>query len=52
MADAQVVGMGEIIRRDSTLFDIADLLPGWSAEREIVGGEWRRYKDGWECEEK
>lgn len=51
MADAQVVGMGEIIRRDSTLFEIADLLPGWSAEREFVGGEWRRYEDEWECEE-
>lgn len=52
MADAQVVGMSEIVRLDSTLFEIADLPPGWSAERDTVGGEWRRYKDNWESEEK
>jgi hypothetical protein len=52
MADAQVVGMSEIIRLDATLFEIADLPPGWSAERDTVGGEWRRYKDDWESEEK
>jgi len=52
MADAQVVGMGEIIRLDATLFEIADLPPGWSANRETVGGEWHRYKDEWESEEK
>jgi hypothetical protein len=52
MADAQVVGMGEIFRLDATLFEIADFPPGWSAERDTVGGEWRRYKDKWASDEK
>ena len=52
MANAQVVRMDEVIRLDATLFEIADLLPGWSAERKTVGGEWRRYKDEWESEER
>ena len=52
MEDAQVVGMGCIIRMDDSLFEIADLPPGWSAERTAVGGVWRRYKDEWEGDEK
>jgi hypothetical protein len=50
--DAQVVGMGTIFRLDSTLAQVADLEPGWSAERESVGGEWRRHEDHWEEDEK
>ena len=50
MAEAQLVGMGEIIQRDGSLFEIADLLPGWSAKRTVVGGEWHRYKHEWEDE--
>jgi hypothetical protein len=46
--DAQVVGMGSIFQLDPTLSQIADLPPGWSAEREFVGGEWKRYKQTWE----
>lgn len=48
MSDAQVVRMDEILRLDSTLMEIADLPPGWSAKRETVDGEWYRYKDKWE----
>jgi len=51
MEESQLVGMGEIVRRDPTLVEIADLPPGWSAERDAIGGKWRRYKDEWEPEE-
>jgi hypothetical protein len=46
--DGRVVGMGTILRHDPTLARIADLAPGWSAERQSVGGEWHRYQDQWE----
>ena len=38
--DAMIVGMGEILERDSSLHEIADLPTGWSAHRESVGGKW------------
>ncbi|WP_444935368.1 hypothetical protein ACJJIW_12755 [Microbulbifer sp. JMSA004] len=43
--DLMIVGMGEIVNLDSTLYSIADLPPGWSAVRESVGSEWVRTKD-------
>jgi len=52
MAEAQVVGMGEITKLDNSILQIADLPPGWSAKRDTVGGEWQRYRNGWEDEEK
>lgn len=42
--DTRVVGMGEIVRTDETLGQIADLRPGAGAWRERVGGEWHRYE--------
>ncbi len=42
--DIRVVGMGEIVRIDQTLGQIADLLPGAGAWRKRVGGEWHRYE--------
>jgi len=49
--DAQVVGMGTIYNMDPTLAEIADLEPGWSAERETVGGEWVSSKSEWDDDE-
>ena len=51
MADAQVVSMKTIFTIDPTIAEIADLEPGWSAEREHVGGPWKKYKDEWPDEE-
>lgn len=42
--DAKVVGMGSIVAKDQTLFEIADLPPGWGASRETIDGTWRRYE--------
>jgi len=43
--DGRVIGMGEVLKVDSTLREIADLLPGWSAWREKVGGVWHRCQN-------
>jgi hypothetical protein len=32
----------EIVKRDPTVLDVADLPPGWQAVRERVGGAWTR----------
>ena len=42
--DARVVSLQEMIKRDSTLRELADLPLGWKAEREAVGKPWRRYQ--------
>ena len=49
--DGQVVAMREILEMDPTVAEVADLPPGWSAERRTVGGEWKRTKDVWPDEE-
>ena len=41
-SDGRVIGMGEALKLDPTLRSIADLPPGWIAERTSVGGEWKR----------
>ena len=41
-SDGRVIGMGEALNLDPTLRSIADLPPGWPAERDSVDGEWRR----------
>jgi hypothetical protein len=41
--DGRVIGMGEALRIDPTLRDIADLPPGWRAHRAAVGELWQRY---------
>jgi len=43
--DLMLVGMGEIIDLDKTLYSIADLPPGWCADRKTVNDEWVRYKN-------
>lgn len=43
--DLMVVGMGEAVNLDTTLYSIADLPPGWSATRESINSEWVRTKD-------
>jgi len=43
--DMLVVNMGEIVEKDSSLHEIADLPPGWCAERNSACAEWRKYKD-------
>jgi hypothetical protein len=35
----------EILRSDPSLRYIADLPPGWSAERKDLNSEWHRYPD-------
>ncbi len=43
--ESQIVSMQEIIDIDPTVVEIANLEPGWSAERESIGKEWLKYKD-------
>ena len=43
--DALVVGMGEVVATDSSLFDIADLPPGWIVVRDTVCQMWLRRQD-------
>lgn len=42
VADAKVVSLEEIVRRDPTVLEVADLPRGWQAVREKAGGEWSR----------
>ncbi|WP_153039176.1 hypothetical protein [Microbulbifer sp. Q7] len=42
--DLMIVGMGEIVSLDPTLYSIADLPPGWSATRASITSEWVRSK--------
>jgi hypothetical protein len=43
--DGRVVGMGEAVEIDDSLLTVADLPPGWCAQRDFRGGPWRRTKD-------
>ena len=43
--DGRVIAMNEALEIDPTLREIADLPPGWTAQREKVGAEWRRVYD-------
>ena len=42
MADARLVCLGEIVRLDPTVIEVADLPPGWQAFRKIAGEPWSR----------
>jgi hypothetical protein len=42
-ADARIVGLGEICRRDPGLRELADLPEGWQARRDRPGAPWRRF---------
>ena len=43
--DLMLVGMSQIIDKDTSLHSIADLPPGWSAYRNSVEENWVRTKD-------
>ena len=43
--DLMLVSMEQAVNLDATLFEIADLAPGWTAYRDSVDGEWTRVKD-------
>jgi len=43
--DGRVISMDEALKIDSTLREIADLSPGWTAWREQVGATWQRAFD-------
>ena len=42
VADGRIVALEEIVQRDPTLLEVADLPPGWQAIRKFVGGPWTR----------
>ena len=42
MPDAMLVALEEVVRRDPTVVEVADLEPGWQAIRDFVGGPWTR----------
>lgn len=42
--DGRVISMEEALTLDTTLNQIADLPPGWSAFRAKVDGSWTRYE--------
>lgn len=43
--DGRVIGMGSVLKLDLTLWEIADLPPGWTARRKRIGGPWKRFQD-------
>jgi hypothetical protein len=43
--EGRAVCMADALDRDETLRTIADLLPGWIASRERVGGVWNRQRN-------
>lgn len=42
MADAMIVGLGEVYELDSSIGELADLPLGWTAERSSPGQCWQR----------
>lgn len=42
MKDARLVCLEEIVRIDASVLEVADLPPGWRAERTLVGTAWQR----------
>ncbi len=45
MSDAMLVALSEIVDRDPTVVEVADLPPGWKAWREKCGAPWQRSKN-------
>jgi len=41
---AKVVGLGEIIKMDSTILELADLPEGFTAKRKFKGDKWIRQQ--------
>lgn len=42
--DGRVIGMGTALKMDPSLRDVADLPPGWIAERSGRSTEWVRHR--------
>lgn len=42
--DLMLVAMSEVLALDNSLYEIADLPPGWCAERKSVNDKWHRYQ--------
>jgi len=42
VSDAAIVALSEIVSRDSTLLQVADLPPGWRAWRSSTLAPWQR----------
>jgi hypothetical protein len=40
--EGRLIGIHEVPRLDASLWEIADLPPGWMAWRDWVGGSWSR----------
>jgi hypothetical protein len=40
--DAAVVGLGEVVERDPSILELADLPGGWKAWRSSPDAEWQR----------
>ena len=43
-SNVYVVGLGQIVKLDPSVLEVADLPPGWVASRESVGGKWVKEK--------
>lgn len=43
-ATAMVVALAEIVERDPSICDLADLPCGWFADRDAVGSPWTRVQ--------
>jgi hypothetical protein len=43
IGDVMVVALDEVLEHDSTIADLADLPPGWCAERAAVDRPWTRH---------
>ena len=41
--DGRVISMSEALEIDPSLREVADLPPGWTARRQMIGGAWHRY---------
>jgi hypothetical protein len=51
-ADGRLVCLQDIIRRDATVAEVADLPIGWWATRDTIGGPWaRKPRPDWEADE-
>ena len=43
--DAAVIGLGEIVKLDPSVLQVADIPPGWHAWRQSPDHEWVREED-------
>ena len=42
MEDAAVVALEEMVKHDPGVLEVADLPPGWCAQRDFPGAPWQR----------